>query len=351
MGDCMGGVRSFLDFKTMIQASLEKNEEYLERVGRTATTQLKAYLIESNISDIGKISCPLGNWRMLEGSHDWYTNEADNDSYSFFLDTSGQRVWRLYSLRGVSDSDILVDKWIKNGRGLDYCWLSRSQMLSFEGKKDWLQRGIGIRFNDGLSKVGEGSGFSLKAWHGSKTALSGLSDLINEASNQYSIHSVRWQKKNNSQVTFLAEWYSNGKVTINKADSFDEVISIIDNVSLRYQDALIEASKIRDNSMGAFEVVFGKTIDIEGFKSAVEQGLGEMRLWLMQTEDVSGIKRFRGVDMHNWDQVLMTVSSDSAYITIPGKGCINAAPRIANLQGIDNAGRTNIFFNGDEVFV
>ena len=39
-----------------------------------------------------------------------------------------------------------------------------------------------------------------------------------------------------------------------------------------------------------------------------------------------------------------------AYLTVPGKGCVNAAPRIATVQGEDNAGKTSIYFDGVEMF-
>jgi len=55
--------------------------------------------------------------------------------------------------------------------------------------------------------------------------------------------------------------------------------------------------------------------------------------------------------IHTWDRVLLDVGPDFAYLTVPGKGCINAAPRIAAIQGEDNAGRTHIYHDGVEVFV
>lgn len=65
---------------------------------------------------------------------------------------------------------------------------------------------------------------------------------------------------------------------------------------------------------------------------------------------VKKFKRFRGVDLHTWDRVSISMGEDFAHLTIPGDGCVNAAPRIATLQGEDNAGRTTISFDGVELF-
>ena len=52
------------DLKEMFQAGFDKNEDSLEAFGKTYTTQLKSYLIETNHSSIGSIDCPLGMRRI-----------------------------------------------------------------------------------------------------------------------------------------------------------------------------------------------------------------------------------------------------------------------------------------------
>ena len=118
----------------------------------------------------------------------------------------------------------------------------------------------------------------------------------------------------------------------------------------RYADALDEATKLRDTTMGAFEIDFSQEIDLEAFSNTVLKGKGEMKLWLVETEAESDFRRFRGIDLHTWDRILLDVAPDYAYLTVPGKGCINAAPRIATIQGEDNAGKTSILHDGVEIF-
>jgi hypothetical protein len=70
----------------------------------------------------------------------------------------------------------------------------------------------------------------------------------------------------------------------------------------------------------------------------------------MEIEHHEDFRRYKGVDLHTWDRILLDVGLDYAYLTIPGKGCVNAAPRLAVLQGEDNAGVTTIYHDGVEVF-
>ncbi len=77
---------------------------------------------------------------------------------------------------------------------------------------------------------------------------------------------------------------------------------------------------------------------------------GSSRLVETESQDADTFKRFRGVDLHTWDRVSISMGEDFAHLTIPGNGCVNAAPRIATLQGEDNAGRTTISFDGVELF-
>jgi hypothetical protein len=147
------------------------------------------------------------------------------------------------------------------------------------------------------------------------------------------------------------EWYSNGKVTINRANDIDETLLTISEMANKYFDSLVAATKLRDTSMGAFEINFSQEINLNAFSQRVLKGTGEMKLWLVETESEEDFKRFKGIDLHTWDRVLLDVGPDFAYLTIPGKGCVNAAPRIATIQGENSAGRTLIYHDGVEIFV
>jgi hypothetical protein len=174
--------------------------------------------------------------------------------------------------------------------------------------------------------------------------------VLSSAHEKFAISSTRGQKISGGSVAISAEWYSTGKVTINRAVDVEEVMLSISDIANRYEDSLLEATKIRDTKMGAFELDFTQTIDLDSFSKTVAMGRGTMNLWLVETESEPDFRRFRGVDLHTWDRVFMDLGTDYAYLTVPGKGCVNAAPRIATVQGEDNAGKTSIYFDGVEMF-
>lgn len=190
----------------------------------------------------------------------------------------------------------------------------------------------------------------MKAWYGTKRPLEGLEDILRIGKEIFAIYSTRWQKINGGSVSISAEWYSNGKVTINSAIDVDEVMLSISDIANRYEDAILEATNLRNSNMGAFELGFTQKVDLDAFSETVAMGKGTMNLWLVEIESQPDFKRFKGVDLHTWDRVFIDIHSKFAYLTIPGKGCVNAAPRIATTQGEDNAGKTAIFYDGVEIF-
>jgi hypothetical protein len=321
----------------------------MEEEGQFASKQLKAYLIESNF-EIGEIEAPDGRWKSLDASN-WYVNTAGKYPNKLFLNSGLERVWIIYSLLDAKNSDQIINKWIDNKKGLDNCWLSRKHLLYWEKKEGWTPRGYGFKFSDSLHPKEEAGNFSLKAWYRPNRSIIGLDDIIKNAKNNFAIHSSRWDKRKEGNLTMSTEWYSNGKVTINRANDIDETLLTISEMANKYFDSLVAATKLRDTSMGAFEINFSQEINLNAFSQRVLKGTGEMKLWLVETESEEDFKRFKGIDLHTWDRVLLDVGPDFAYLTIPGKGCVNAAPRIATIQGENSAGRTLIYHDGVEIFV
>jgi hypothetical protein len=346
----MREIKNLHDFKERVQAGFDNNEKSLDIFGKTYSTQLKAYLIESNRLKPEEVVCPNGHWQLFDDTKGWFSNKSDTIPNTLFLDCTRKRVWILYSLMDATESDIVIDTWLENNMGLDRCWLSRKHLLHWEKSDSWCQRGLGLKFSDGLSPEDEAGNFTLKAWHGANRYIEGLDDILIKAKEKIAIYSVRWQNIVNGSVAISAEWYSNGKVTINRAIDVDEVLLSISEMANIYSDALIGATELRDKTLGAFEIDFSQKIDLEAFTNTVVKGKGDMKLWLVEVENDKEFNRYKGVDLHTWDRILLDVGSDYAYLTIPGKGCINAAPRIATLQGEDNAGKTTILHDGVEVF-
>lgn len=345
----MSNSRSFAEMKNLFQAGLEGNKESLSLFGATYFTQLKAYLIESNLQARDLPFAPNGVWESLDAPH-WYVNRGGDAPGTLFLDTSRERVWLLYSLLKAEESDDVISKWISSIKGLDRCWLSYNHLMHYKKIESWVEKGIGLNFADGLAPRADAGKFSMKAWYSEKEPIPGIYEFLQRAKDQIAINSVRWQKKVGRTVDLSEEWYNNGKVTVNQAIDVDEVMLSISDMANIYEDSLFEATINRDNKLCAFELNFSKTLDLKAFSDAVAVGKSGMNLWLTEIESESDFKRFKGVDMHTWDIIFMDVGPDYAYLTIPGDGCVNAAPRIATVQGEDNAGKTSIFFDGVEMF-
>ncbi len=345
----MREIKTLGDLKERLQAGFDNNEESLELFGKTYSTQLKAYLVESNLT-LKEAGCPEGKWEKLDGSVGWYGNIDGNLSNTLFLDSTRERVWIIYSIMGATESDFFMEQWLHR-KGLDRCWLSRNHLLHWQEMESWSQRGLGLTFSDGLVQEEENANFSLKAYYGANRLVKGLDKVLDEAKEKFAIYSARWQKRKEGNVVLSTEWYSNGKATINRAIDVDEALISVAEMANHYADSLKEANELREKTMGAFELDFTQEIDLDAFSKKVATGTGEMKLWLVETESGDDFRRFRGVDLHTWDRILMDVGTDFAYLTVPGKGCINAAPRIATLQGEDNAGKTTIYHDGVEVFV
>jgi len=344
----MERIRTLHNLKELLQANFEDDERILAQYGQTHLAQLKAYLLEANYS-VSEIGCPSGTWRRLDTT-DWYINRDGRAPGTFFLDATRKRVWILYTILDATEANALIDRWIRRKKGLDKCWLSRSHLLHYGSKEAWQQRGLGLKFSDGLVPDEEAGRFSLKAWYGATEKIPGLAEVLDTAKESFAIYSARWQKLEEDSVRLGVEWYSSGKATINRAIDIDEVMLSISDMANRYEDALTEATDLRDGGLGAFELNFTQNIDLDAFSRTVAMGRGRMNLWLIETETEPDFRCFRGVDLHTWDRVLLDVGPDYAYLTVPGRGCVNAAPRIATIQGEDNAGRTSIYFDGVEVF-
>ena len=79
-------------------------------------------------------------------------------------------------------------------------------------------------------------------------------------------------------MVIAAEWYSNGKVTVQKAEDIDEVLLSILATARTYGEAIEEATNLRDKKMGAFELDFSQGIDLNAFSKVVSSGKGNMNL-------------------------------------------------------------------------
>lgn len=348
--------KSLLEFKEIVQAIFSNtlNDRDDRDDFADMSSSLKAYLVENNNPYLPNVP-QFSEWMQLGELKPWFYAVMEEKPENFLIyDNSLGRVGVLYTMLKVRESTKIIEKWIFHTPNLDHCWLSKKQMMSFELSPFWEEKGIGLKYRNALGRHKQGdeaSRISLKAWYGSGDNDEWKED-IKPIREKAALSSIRWKKIVDSETKMSIEWYNYGKVTVNYADDVDEVIQEISMMARRYHSALLDAEKMRNEKLCAFELLFAKDIDVGAFSECVAFGKSSLKLWMMETDESSrDFKRFRGVDLHTFDPIYMDVSQRYAYLTVPMGSCVNAAPRIAVIQSENTSGNTLIEFDGVEIFV
>ena len=308
-------------------------------------TNLKSYLIESNLPEPPKIT-NFDNWKSI--GHKWYISQNNKNQF-FIADCSDERIWILYTISHVSDMDLAIKQWISDNIGLDRCWLTKNNFHALEDLFNFQERGVGLKFKDKISDFEDPFGFSLKAWYGSG-ANEKVDRLFNALKEEFTTTSVRWRKLSDGHTSLRLECYNNGKITINYLEDVEETLSSISQISELYKKALLDGEKARQTSRSAFEFTFTQDVNLDDYSTALSKGNNKLKLWMYEYESGQDYRRFTGVDLHNLDQILLDMGNKYAFMSIPGDGCVNAAPRFATIQGQYACGDVKIMFEGSDIF-
>lgn len=331
--------KTVFDFKELALSNLRANSS---KEGRKHT-HLKVQLIEVN-TDVPPVIGGFSAWTRLEGANSWYI--CSNGSDYYVVNKINDRVWSVYSLTKVESFVKTMDSWINGNLLLDNCWTTSGSIQRLMNGMNWSERGIGLRYEDKATPDADRTSVSIRAWYGSDATIG---ELFSAARDEFSISSLRL--KSNSDDETRSEWYTDGRITVNSSEDIDTVIYTIGVVAEHYRNELEQATRWRDKERGSFEFEFARKVNLEGYESRVSKGTRDLKMWMVKTEDEGDFVRFGGVDMHTWDRILLDMGLDFAYMTIPGNGCVNAAPRLATVQGETVTGKTKIYYNGDEIFV
>ena len=315
----------------------------MDTINYSNRSHLKVQLIESPLDVLPQIS-NCSSWNKFDDSPYWYSCSNQNGDM-IVINRYSDRVWAAYSLMKIKYFSKIMEDWVTHNLDLDYCWLPPSHLKNIGKRQSWKEKGIGIKYNDILSDETNQSQVSLKAWFGSNRDIL---DSIEKLSDKFAISSLRFKDYETSTVS---EWYSSGKITFNASDDIQCVFKAINDSLDIYDSELKTATKLRDYKKGSFEFEFTQKIDLNAYSETVKKGKSDLKLWMTETESAPDFKRFRGVDMHTWDRIFLDLGSNYAYMTVPGKGCVNAAPRLVTVQGETLMGKTQVYYNGDEIFV
>lgn len=335
----MGSIPNTLrEFKTKFVKNLSDN---VDSADYSKSSHLKIQLVESNKFEIPKID-GYSPWKPFEDTIHWYCCSRESDF--IVVNKYSDRVWAIFSLMRVDAFNKTIKKWIHDSFDLDKCWIPSSRIKKIGISNEWVERGVGLRYHDLSSDENSQSKFSMKAWYGSNEVIT---DAIEELKNNFAVSSYRFKNDSTSSVS---EWYSDGRITFNSSDDSEIVIESVNQVMKYYDDELSRVTSLRDEHRGSFEFRFKQKINLNGYSNLVSGGKSELQLWMVEVESLPDFRRYRGVDMHTWDRIFLDLGDDYAYMTIPGKGCVNAAPRLISIQGETLLGKTNVYYNGDEIF-
>ena len=308
-------------------------------------SNLKSYIVESNLPFPPKIDNHT-EWKSI--GHNWFVCYNLEDKF-IVADCSDSRIWILYTIAQVSDTDQAIKQWIGSNTGLDRCWFSKINFQALEKIFNFQERGIGLKFKNSISNQEDPFGFSLKAWYGSG-ANPHVEKLFDELKEEFTTTSVRWRKLSGGTTSLRLECYNYGKITINYMDDVENTLSSISQIADLYRRALIEGEKARDTSRSAFEFNYTQDINLDEYSQALSKGNNSLKLWMYEYETTPDYRRFTGLDLHNLDRILLDMGHQYAYMSIPGNGCVNAAPRFATIQGQYACGDVRVLFEGRDVF-
>lgn len=104
------------------------------------------------------------------------------------------------------------------------------------------------------------------------------------------------------------------------------------------------------DSMIGVELQFPQIVDVDAFSADFDTGMTS-GFWLVKVES-SPVHRWRGVDTkNNWMVILIGVSDDWGYITIPTAAVTESELRKIYCDIAQRLGAVDIFFNGESIMV
>lgn len=311
---------------------------------------MKTYLIESNLSDPPRMD-KYTEWKSIGGS--WSVCESiydsGDDTNFFVLNKGNGRIWSIFTFSSVSISDAVIEKWVRN-QGLDRCWFSGDYLHEYGHKNNWDECGIGLKYENTLLPDDRGMRFSMKAWHGTDMDDE-IKNFFDKAKERFTTTSVRWKLKKDGNQSMSSEWYNNGKITIQYSDSITELLESISGLTESYSRSLLEAESFRNQNRNSFEFTFKEKLkSFDEYTDVLLSGKSNLKLWMIETHRFNDFRSYSGIDLHTGDRILLDIGEDYAYMTIPGKGCVNATPRFLAVNGENALGNVKAYYEGCEIF-
>lgn len=341
------------ELKDSLEDWMSESYEILEEDQKLAEgqTQLKSYLIESNLDNVSEEHFNNGvNVNIRETDEDdFYVVKLANETKSvdFHLEILDDRFWLFHTIAERNDADPLVKKLI-NPRftQLDRPWLPTGFLNDIADQHDTTFQSFSLSYNNEF-RDNNGSydidRLSMRLW--SETAgpvwaalreneeIRGSTPLSNVGIKR------RYDEKTMiDNITFYSKFTAKG-------DSVDGHFEQITSLRDKYRGLL---KKIEDeysishksNEEGGelsgepLTINFDKRItDVENFISALFSSKEPFRLWGVKNRIDEDYYRISSVDLHTGDKLTLETSPEWVRIYLPEDSCGNVVLRLfTNIQ-------------------
>jgi hypothetical protein len=343
------------EFFESVDRHLGVNQELLQATGRPSAHQLKVFWLEVN-SRYSPSPLKADGWRHLESHFFLREDPTIGGNNHLWLDTSHERVWYAYTFGKRHEVEAILRRDLLNQRGVDQVWLAERFLDSIQTRMGYSDRGFRFSFRGALYRdkgQEEMPRFSGKFWLGNEVSPE-QREFLQTAQSTFSKSSLRMGRQARKSETggtgVLMEIYARGHMTVTTSEDTDEVLGLINQIGTSYVGELSELERRRSRFPRPVEYKFGMKVDLERFRAQVESGLGPTKLWMQRYSQEDGLERYTGVDLHTNDLMNLDLAETYGYLVGYPEGCMNAAPRIMTLSAEFLSGKTDMYYEGAQLF-
>lgn len=325
---------------------LENNRNRYLKYNKLSKPQIKTYLVESN-TDISKLILPEGYKIQKTESQDFFRLNTEKIENAGFVETSRQRIWKIYSMMDSKKSDDFIRKLVNNTRKLDNCWYTNQQFDAIEKKFDF--RGLGIKYENFFPDDDETKNkLSLKMWTKGEL-LDYEEEIYNFTKKHFSKRSMRIQKKYEDEDRFLNSLYYYGKITTTHASNAEELLNFPNQLIDDYISLLKKIEENRGMLGSPVELIFEKNLPIKKMVEFFKMGKNPFKLWLTPIELKDDFVRLYGIDLHTEQKIGIDIGKKHIWINIPNNTCGNAGLRIPTLLSFSFPYKIKIKLSGEDL--
>jgi hypothetical protein len=342
-------------FFELVDLRLGQNQELLETTGKVSSSQLKVFWLEADPRYNPAPPVTTG-WRTLEPHFFFYEQPGTQGRNQIWLDTANDRIWYAYTFGTRDEVESILRRDLLSQRGVDRAWLAERFLEGVQKRAGYTDRGFRFSFKGALYKDKDPEGmprFSGKFWLGNQVSPEQKA-FLRASQETFSKSSLRMGRRplesEAAGTGLLIEVYARGHMTVTTCDDTEEILGLINEIGSNYTQDLRELERRRAEFPRPVEYRFGMKLDIERFRAQVESGVGPTKLWMQEYAEEDGLHRFVGVDLHTNDLLNLDLADSYGYLVGSPEACMNAAPRLMTLSAEFLSGKTDMYYEGAQLF-